>query len=75
MSKNFKIVLCILYCKIRTSNFQISWNSQNFFGQKATYIAQNMKFSINDFFRECDHLLKKSLMENFIFCAGLALHW
>ena len=38
-----------------------------------------MKFSIKDFFRKCDqirsflliwsHLLKKSLMENFIFCA------
>ena len=38
-----------------------------------------MKFSIKDFFRECDqirsflqiwsHLLKKSLTENFIFCA------
>ena len=41
--------------------------------------AQKMKFSINDFFCKCDqirsllwiwsHLLKKSLMENFIFCA------
>ena len=38
-----------------------------------------MKFSIKDFFRKCDqtrsflrispHLLKKSLMENVIFCA------
>ena len=38
-----------------------------------------MKFSINDFFSKCEqirnflriwsHLLKKSLMENFIFCA------
>ena len=36
--------------------------------------AQKMKFPIKDFFSECDqihkkHLLKKSLMENFIFCA------
>ena len=41
--------------------------------------AQNMKFSIKDFFSKCDqnrrklriwsHLLKKSVMENFIFCA------
>ena len=35
--------------------------------------AQKMKFSINDFFSKCDqihsHLLKKSLIENFIFCA------
>ena len=32
-----------------------------------------MKFSINDFFSKCDqihsHSLKKSLIENFIFCA------
>ena len=43
------------------------------------YSAQKMKFSIKDFFIKCDqiswkqriwpHLLKKSLMENFIFCA------
>ena len=41
--------------------------------------AQKMKFSIKGFFSKCDqirnflriwsHLLKKSLMENFIFCA------
>ena len=41
--------------------------------------AQRMKFSIKDFFIKCDqtrsllqiwsHLLKKSLMENFVFCA------
>ena len=41
--------------------------------------AQKMKFSIKDFFWKCDqirgklwiwsHLLKKSLMKNFIFCA------
>ena len=41
--------------------------------------AQKMKFFIKDFFSKCDqirsslriwsHLLKKSLMENFIFCA------
>ena len=47
------------------------------------YTAQKMKFSIKDFFSKCDqirsflrmwpHLLKKSLMENFIFCAVLSL--
>ena len=41
--------------------------------------AQKMKFSIKDFFSKCDqirrklhiwsHLLKKSLMQNFFFCA------
>ena len=43
--------------------------------------AQTMNLSIKDFFSKCDqirmklqiwsHLLKKSLMENFIFCAML----
>ena len=43
-----------------------------------TVTAQKMKFSIKDFFSKCDqirrklriwsHLLKKSWMENFIFC-------
>ena len=42
------------------------------------FAAQKMKFSIKDFFSKCDqirsyqgiwlHFLKKSLMENFIFC-------
>ena len=45
------------------------------------YTTQKMKFSIKGFFNKCDqirsflriwsHLLKKSLMENFIFCAVL----
>ena len=44
-----------------------------------TNTAQKMKFSIKNLFSKCDqicyklriwsHLLKKSLMENFIFCA------
>ena len=43
------------------------------------HTAQKMKFSIKDIFSKCDqirsflriwsHLLKKSLMKNFIFCA------
>ena len=47
------------------------------------YTAQKIKFSIKDFFRKCDqirkklwiwsHLLKKSLLENVIFCAVLGL--
>ena len=48
-----------------------------------TSTAQKMKFSIKDFFSKCNqtrrklriwsHLLKKSLMENFIFCAVYVL--
>ena len=47
--------------------------------QRTTHTAQKVKFSIKDFFRKCEqicsflwiwsHLLKKSLMENFILCA------
>ena len=41
--------------------------------------AQNMKFSIKNFSSKCDQVrsfLKKSLMENFIFCAVTLLkHW
>ena len=47
--------------------------------QNSLSTAQKMKFSIKDFFSKCDqirrrlliwsHLLKKSLMVNFIFCA------
>ena len=50
--------------------------------QNQTFTAQKMKFCIEDFFSKCDqlcsflriwsHLLKKSLMENFIFCTVLA---
>ena len=44
-----------------------------------------MKFSIKDFFRKCNeigsllriwsHLLKKSLMKDFIFCAVIGLYF
>ena len=47
------------------------------------YNAQKMQFPIKDFFSKCDqtcsvlriwsHLLKKFLMENFIFCAVLSV--
>ena len=54
--------------------------------QEQKYItAQEMKFSITDFFSKCDqiprklriwsHLLKKSLIENFIFCAVINHFW
>ena len=52
------------------------------FANKAAYTAQKMKFSIKDFFSKCEqirgklriwsHSLRKSLMENFIFCAVIA---
>ena len=54
-------------------------NAKDQFNGLIRTTAQKMKFSIKDFFSKCDqihrklriwsHLLKKSLMENFIFCA------
>ena len=59
--------------RTRANQMSFRWNK----GMEDT--AQKMKFSINDFFSKCDqirsflriwsHLLKKYLMENFIFCA------
>ena len=40
------------------------------------FTAQKMKFSINDFFSKCDQiprLLKKSLIEFFVFCPVVLL--
>ena len=61
---------------------KINLNDDNFDDgdpTKRENTTQKMKFSIQDFFSKCDqifsflwiwsHLLKKSLMENFIFCA------
>ena len=55
-------------------NLQITFRPEFIFGE---ITAQKMKFSIKDFFSKCDqirrklwicsHLLKKSLMENYIF--------
>ena len=53
------------------------------FSRVAGHTAQKMKFSMKDFFTKCDqirrklriwsHLLKISLMENFIFCAVIPI--
>ena len=54
-------------------------NTQKWVYFKSVYIAQKVKFAIKDFSSKCDHirrklriwshLLEKSLMEKFIFCA------
>ena len=44
----------------------------NFFVSRS-YTAQKLRFSIKDFLRISSHLLKKFLMENFIFCAVLLM--
>ena len=50
---------------IQTSVINIFFFAKLVKGLPLTITAQKMKFSIKDF---CDHLLKKSLTENFIFC-------
>ena len=52
---------------------------------KCVFTAQKLKFFIKDFFSKCDqirsflwiwsHLLKKSLMKNFIFCAVILAYF
>ena len=50
-------------------NFVISYRVN--FVISLSFTAQEAKFSIKDFFSKWSHLLKKSLMENFIFCVVL----
>ena len=62
----------------RKKNFRDLTSSQTFLISNIRF-AQKIKFSIKGFFSKCDqirsflriwsHLLKKSLTENFIFCA------
>ena len=74
--------ICILseVFKIAFLRIPFLWNTSSAcFCLVHIYIAQKMKFSIKDFFIKCNqmrrklwiwsHLLKKSLMENFIFRA------
>ena len=61
------------YILLDMNNMSFSFDVQNF------NTVQKMKFPVKDFFSKCDqicgklriwsHLLKKSLLENFIFCA------
>ena len=57
---------------------------QHYFDYTFCETAQKLKFSMKDFFSKCDqignsrfghisHLLKKSVMENFTFCAVSAV--
>ena len=64
------------FCKIILKSFKRTCSDLI---HRHTLTAQKMKFPIDDFFSKCDqicsflrfgsHLLKKSLRENFIFCA------
>ena len=75
---------CVQYCMVVFAAKQILVSnilSKTGYHEKwERYTAQKMKFSIKDFFSKCDqvrsflrirsHLLRKSLMENFICCAA-----
>ena len=83
ISHNKKIQDDLNFCKIikNLCNVIKPWRVRKLW--KAKYTAQKIKFSIKDFFSKCDqihsflriwsHLLKKSLMENFIFCAVITI--
>ena len=69
------VAICQIF--LRNLVFQLKYLVFRF--ENDFFTAQEMKFSIKGFFSKCDqicsflgiwsHLLKKSLMENFIFCA------
>ena len=72
--RKFRLIFNAFYFDFLTClQFQMIW--ENLF----PYTAEKMKFSIEDFFCSCNqigsklriwsHLLKKSLMKNFFFCA------
>ena len=85
----FRVQKCQSFFRIaRTAEKIVRASSKFTFSTTTT--AQKMKFSINDLFSKCDqirkklriwsNLLKKSLMDNFFFCAVLVLikfweHW
>ena len=64
-------------CSIGTSAFSRYKRLKSVVQQNVLCFAKK-RFSIKDFFSKCDqiwsHLLKKSSMENFIFCAVLLLY-
>ena len=69
---NFKLLL-IAFDWAQKLAYQITfWGFVAY--KPATYTAQKITFSITDFFSKCtvnSHLLKKSVLENFVFCPVL----
>ena len=70
--------MIIIWQKLKSTRMVI-YLLTSFYQVLMILTAQKMKFAIKDFFSKCDqicsflricsHLLKKSLMESFIFCA------
>ena len=68
--------------QLKKGSFRLFLSAFSNFASSQPFLitAQKMKFSIKDFFSKCDqirtflriwsHLLKKSLIENFVFCVA-----
>ena len=80
---NFTILRKLMHTKVSKLMKAQSWRFD--LTRKLTFTAQKMKFFIKDFLSKCNqihsflriwsHLRKKSLMENFIFCAVCAFYF
>ena len=78
MQSSHCLTIVTLLCLHFLYSFTLSTGVEYLNTTLPTITAQKMKFSITDFFSKCDqirrclwiwsHLLKKSVMENFIFC-------
>ena len=76
---NFRFIKSRDKSRFTTQKMKSSVKVSSITVNKSAGTAQKMKFSLKDFFSKCDkirsllriwsHLLKKSLKENFIFCA------
>ena len=73
--KRFPIQYCfsslVVNCRLVSGSHHLTWG-RTVLQTIETYeviTARKMKFFIKEFFSKCDQILKKSLMENFIFCA------
>ena len=65
-----KTILVITYC------LNIIWVVPfSIYKVNCLFFSLHKEFSIKDFFSKCDRILKKSLMENFIFCAVFIVIW
>ena len=86
--ENASSQLLLIFLVIKGLKLQINWflSNSTFVNNAGNYFTvQKMKFFIKDFFNKCDqirkflritlHLLKKSLIENFIFRGVLILNF
>ena len=70
--ESLKVVLINMDDARKIGYPKILWNKR--YAISISVTAQKIKFSIKDFFSILSYLLKKSLVENFIFCAVCPWH-